>query len=82
MVLGIPPIACATDGAREIITNGVDGLLVRVGDHEDLAEAILKLIEDPALRQRLGAKAQIKARQFDAPRIAQRYGALFEQIVS
>ncbi|MEM1552336.1 MAG: glycosyltransferase, partial [Candidatus Bathyarchaeia archaeon] len=79
MALGLPVIATATDGANDIISNGVNGLLVPVDDASALADAITNLMHNPSLRQRLGEKAKQKAQQFDAPLIAQRYAELLEQ---
>ena len=81
MALGLPVIATATDGAKDIISDGVNGLLVPVDDASALADAITKLMHDPSLRQRLGEKAKQKAQQFDAPLIAQRYAELLEQLM-
>lgn len=81
MALGLPVIATATDGARDIIDDGSDGLLVPVGDAAALADAIIDLMCNPSLRQRLGGRAKQKAQQFDAPLIAQRYAGLLEQLM-
>ncbi|MFN3420616.1 MAG: glycosyltransferase [Armatimonadota bacterium] len=80
MALGLPVIATATDGAVDIIDDGVDGLLVPVEDASALADAITELMHNPSLRQRLGEKAKQKAQQFDAPLIAQQYAELLEQL--
>ena len=81
MVLGLPIVATATDGAKDIISDGVDGLLVPVGDASALADAIIDLMRNPSLRQRLGENAKQKAQQFDAPLIAQRYVELLEHLM-
>ncbi len=49
MALGIPSIStdCRPGGAREIIEDGVDGLITPLGDKEKLAEAMLKMIKEP-----------------------------------
>ncbi len=81
MALGLPVVATATDGAKDIICDGVDGLLVPVGNALALADAITDLVQNPSLRQRLGEKAKQKAQQFDASLIAQRYAELLEQLM-
>ncbi|MEM2445722.1 MAG: glycosyltransferase [Candidatus Bathyarchaeia archaeon] len=82
MALGLPVIATATDGAKDIISDGMDGLLVPVDDASALADAITKLMRNPSLRQRLGEKAKQKAQQFNAPLIAQRYVELLERLLN
>ena len=49
-----PVIGCRLGGMREVVTEGVTGLLVPPGDAAALSEAILKLLEDPALRLAMG----------------------------
>jgi glycosyltransferase involved in cell wall biosynthesis len=58
MACGMAVVAmdCET-GPREIMTSGVDGLLVPRGDTTALAEALISLAEDPLQRARLGSHA-------------------------
>ena len=51
-------VATATGGVREIVQPGETGLLVPVGDIEDLAEAMLELLGDRTKRVRMGEAAQ------------------------
>lgn len=62
---GVPVVStdCPT-GPREIITDGVDGLLVRNGDAEALAQGMLALIDDPARRSAMGAQARRTAERY------------------
>jgi len=63
MACGLPVVATATEGARAIVSHESDGLLVPVGDHAALAEAIVTLLADDSLRARLGAHALESARE-------------------
>lgn len=54
---GLPMFVSDLQGCPETITNKT-GMVVRAGDHEDLAEAILTLIEDPARRERMSVAAR------------------------
>ncbi len=58
MACGSAVVASAVGGIPEIITDGVDGVLVPPEAPEALAAAILRLLADPALRHRLGARAR------------------------
>jgi glycosyltransferase involved in cell wall biosynthesis len=50
-----PLVTADTPAARELLTDGVDALLIPAGDPEALAGAVRKLVSDPAFAQRLGA---------------------------
>lgn len=52
---GLPVVATSAGGTPESINDGVDGLLVDVGDVEMLRRAIASLLADTGLRNRLGA---------------------------
>jgi glycosyltransferase involved in cell wall biosynthesis/GT2 family glycosyltransferase len=58
MALGLPCIATNINGTPEAIRHGSNGWLVPPRDAAALADAILALMQDPALRQRLGALAR------------------------
>lgn len=60
LALGIPTICtdCPIGGARMTIKNGVNGLLVPVGDKNALADAIIRLLEDSQYAKKLGDKGR------------------------
>lgn len=61
-----PLITTDVPGCREVVTDGVDGLLVPVRDAKALAQAIRRLDDDPAFARRIGEKAWAKAHtEFD-----------------
>ena len=65
MALGKPAIASAVAGIPELVSDRVNGLLVRASDWRALADAMAELAGDPALRGRLGAAgAGIVAQEF------------------
>jgi glycosyltransferase involved in cell wall biosynthesis len=53
MSSGRPLIASGVDGLLEVIEDGTSGLLVPPGDPEALAASITRLLEDPALYERI-----------------------------
>jgi glycosyltransferase involved in cell wall biosynthesis len=67
---GLPLIVTDIRGCREVVEEGVNGLLVNVRDPEALRVAIEKLGGDSGLRQRMGEAGRVKAlREFDERRI-------------
>ncbi len=63
MTMARPIIAPDHGGAVEMIENGKTGLLFKAGDAPDLAEKILALYRDPALRKAVGQSARAHALQ-------------------
>jgi glycosyltransferase involved in cell wall biosynthesis len=62
MASGVPVVAFDVPGVRELVRQGEDGILVETGDVEGLARGLRRLWDDPALRRRMGAAAQRRAR--------------------
>lgn len=58
MAMGKPVVATNVGGIPEAITEGVTGYLHAHGDSKQLADTILRLIEDPALAARVGQAAR------------------------
>jgi glycosyltransferase involved in cell wall biosynthesis len=57
MALGVPSIVTDIPGNREWIDNGLNGLLVPVKDHGQLAEKITQLVQNKDLRQQISKNA-------------------------
>lgn len=60
MAAGLPAIASRIPGAEELVTDGVNGFLVRPNRAEEVAAALRRLAADPAARLRIGAAAREK----------------------
>ena len=70
-------------GCREVVTDGVDGLLVPPRDATALADAIERLAADPALCQRLGEAARRKAQaEFDERIVIERTMAVYKELIA
>lgn len=79
MSCGLPVVSFACPcGPRDIVSNGVDGLLVDNGDVKELAEAILRLTGDDDKRRLMGEKARTNARRFDMDVIAGKWLEVFK----
>jgi glycosyltransferase involved in cell wall biosynthesis len=64
LAVGTPVIATAVGGGREIVEDGVNGLLVPPGDVSALAAAIERFATDSELRERLSAAAAASVARF------------------
>lgn len=58
---GLPIVTSDAPGCREVVRDGVNGLLVPVRDTAALATALRKLIDDAALRRRMGEQSRLRA---------------------
>jgi glycosyltransferase involved in cell wall biosynthesis len=58
LAAGKPVVAYDFDGADEVCLEGQTGFLVRTGEVQRVAERLLQLAQDPALRERLGRRGQ------------------------
>ena len=82
MACGLPVVSfdCPA-GPDEIITDGVDGLLVPSGDVHALAEKLMVLISDENLRRRLGQQARQTAQRYDMAVLVNQWTTLFEKVI-
>ena len=81
MAYGVPSIAvdCET-GPREIVHDGVDGLLVPQNDEKALIDALDRLMGDSALRARFGERATEVRDRFAVEQIAGQWERLFHEL--
>jgi len=68
--MGVPVIATAIRGCRQVVDDGVTGTLVPARDAAAIERAIAALAEDPDRRRAMGrAGIQRAAEQFDQRRV-------------
>jgi glycosyltransferase involved in cell wall biosynthesis len=83
MQAGLPVVATRRASIPEIIEDGVNGLLVNEQDPGDLAEKLIRLIDDSALRQRMSAANHEKfERVYTYEHYGQRMIDVFEQLAA
>jgi glycosyltransferase involved in cell wall biosynthesis len=78
---GVAIVATAVGGTAEVITQDVDGLLVPRRDPDALYAALVRLLGDPGLRERLGQAARERSRAFAPEQLVERTAALYEELV-
>ena len=78
MATGLPVVATATGGTRELVVPGETGSLVPPGDCDALADAIELYVLDPSLRRLHGRHARERAlERFSIDAMVERYDALY-----
>jgi phosphatidylinositol alpha-mannosyltransferase len=75
---GTPVVASDIAGYRDVVSDGVEGVLVPAGDATRLAEALRDLAVDPARTAALGAAAGAAAERYAWPRVATQVTAAYE----
>jgi len=77
-----PLVATDVPGCREVVQDGVNGLLVPPRDACRLAQAIRRLLQDEGLRQAMGRRGrEIVLREFSSERIASETIALYRELL-
>lgn len=76
--MGLPCVAFACDGPREIITDGYDGIIVPKEDVAALAEAMKKVMADEGFRRMLGDNAYETSKKYDINVIGENLRKLIE----
>ena len=80
MARRVPVVASAVGGVPEVITPGVDGLLVPPADPSALADAIVCLLAEPALRDRIAeAGHRTVAERFSIDAQVKRIEAVYDE---
>mgnify|MGYP001217405006 FL=1 len=83
LLAGSAVVGTPSGGIPEVVQDGETGLLARAGDPEDLASAIARLLEDPALRDRLIATGSARVRDtYSAATASLRFLALYDAIAA
>ena len=70
MAAGLPLVASDIPAFRAIVTEEVDGLLVKPRDEDDIARAILRILANEPMARELGRKAQAKAEEYSWDTVA------------
>lgn len=71
MLWGVPVVATAAGGVREVVRDGLDGLLSPPGDGAALGANLAAVLADAALRGRLVASARERVREFSSERMVE-----------
>src|SRR5205823_12891148 len=77
---GTPVIASNIAGYADVVTDGVDGVLVPPADAQRLAEELQQMYVEPAWRERMAAAARANAERYAWPHVAERVAAVYERV--
>jgi len=81
MAVRKPVVASDTGGCREAVEDGATGFLVAVGDVASMANRILRLLQSPEERRRMGIEARHRVEQeFSLDRMVGRFADLYGEL--
>lgn len=82
VALGVPTIAtdCPVGGARETITHGENGMLVPVGNQKEMVQAMITVLSDGGVSERLSKNGARLREKLDISCIAEQWLKLIERI--
>ena len=69
MAAGTPIVCSDIHGYKGVVRRGREGLLVPPREPKELAKAIARLLDEPGLREQMGAAGQARAEEFSWPRV-------------
>ena len=78
---GTPVIASAIAGYSDVVSDGVDGLLVPPGDPQRLAEELQRVHYEPERLREMGEAARRSAQRYAWPRVADQVTAVYERAI-
>ena len=82
MACGTPIVVSDITGFRELVRGGGEAVLISKDDPAAWAETAIRLIEDPARREAMGAAGLTKAAEFAWPRVAARILGVYERVLA
>lgn len=79
---GTPVVASEIAGYVDVVSDGVDGVLIPPGDPQRLAEELQRLHVEPGRRRQMGIAARESAERFAWPRIAAQVERVYERAIA
>lgn len=78
---GLPLVAVDAGAVRELCQNRQNGILCRVGETEVMTKALVKILTDPRLQEKYGAKSLEIAKKHDLNRTLQRFLEIYQEAI-
>lgn len=82
LAAGVPVVATDIPGYREVVRDGVEGLLVPPGNAPALVEAVSRVLDDPALAERLVAAGRERARTYAWDAVVPRIEEIYRRVAA
>jgi len=80
-VSGLPIVVSDLNALKCIIEDGYNGIVTKKGDENNLADAIIYLLENEDIREKLGKNARKKAEKYSWKKIAEETEKVYEALI-
>jgi len=81
MACGKPIIATKAGDMPEIIQDGINGLIVEPGNAKAMADALIKLVDNPNLMKKMGERSEGLVEKFSLNNMVREYVSVYENIL-
>ena len=82
MAAGLPSVVTPVGGILDTVSDGQEALIVPPGDPEAIANAVLRILQSPALARQLGQNARVRVVEYDLPRFAEHLDRVYHRILT
>jgi L-malate glycosyltransferase len=79
---GLPVVSTRAGGVPTIITDGAQGLLADLDDHETIARHVLALLDSPALASSLARHAHAAVQSYTWPAVRRQWLQIYQQVLT
>lgn len=81
--MGKPIITTDAIGCKECVDEGINGFKVPIKSSNELAQAIIKMIENDSMREEMGAQSRLKAiKEFDQKNVIAKHLHLYTKLIN
>ena len=81
MAIGVPVVTTDVGGSREVVADGISGFVVPPGNPDALSSAIIRLLRDKELRERMAIEGLAKVQEFSLDAIVAKTAAVYRDIL-
>lgn len=81
MAAGTPVVATSVDGVAEVIEDGKSGVLVEPEDPRAIAEAVVRLLQDPDSSRQIVAQAEDRVLEYDVRTSVDRIEEIYGEVL-
>lgn len=82
MSYSLPIITTPVGGIPEVVKEGENGILITPGDKEGLFDAIMKLVQDEELREKMGEKSYQKVQPYFSESVSKKLETIYNELLN